>query len=259
MSFLAAALALAARPASAQIADPVRYTLSSPPSTFEWGCFGPCECPILDREPLTGTFSLRRNHVDPLFEYYDVLGVQWKIPGASTSQAVTITGAGVYRRGGEVALTQELTLDLSFDGGPVQRFTSGVVPVVAPFPEIAAKISLHDMVCLDSVLTVDANPFGLADVPPGREPQVAVAPNPFAGATDLAFAVPVAGRVDLGVFDVTGRQVASVVSGEWLEAGRYHHAWDGRRQDGTAASPGLYLVRVRTPLGAATRVVVKLR
>jgi hypothetical protein len=36
-------------------------------------------------------------------------------------------GSGTYKYGGEVALTQQLVLDLSIDAEPVRRYDSGVV------------------------------------------------------------------------------------------------------------------------------------
>jgi len=55
--------------------DPIPYALTSPPSDFEWGCFGPCACPIVYQSPMAGGFVLRPSHVDPLYTYYDVLDV----------------------------------------------------------------------------------------------------------------------------------------------------------------------------------------
>ncbi len=45
-------------------------------------------------------------------------------------------------------------------------------------------------------------------------------PNPFNPATTIKFSVPKSGIVMLKVFDVTGREVASLVNGE-LNAGTY--------------------------------------
>jgi hypothetical protein len=109
-------LAVAAR-AQSSAPDSVLYVLASPPSQFEWGCFGPCACPILIQSPLAGGFTLRRSDSDPLFTYYDVFDVRWKL--ADGAQSVGITGSGTYRRGGEVTLEDQLTLDLSFNGGPL--------------------------------------------------------------------------------------------------------------------------------------------
>src|SRR5262245_58645127 len=48
-----------APPCRGQTDPGVLYTLASPPSQFEWGCFGPCECPVLIQSPLGGSFILR--------------------------------------------------------------------------------------------------------------------------------------------------------------------------------------------------------
>jgi hypothetical protein len=259
MSLAVSVLAFTAAPAGAQsTTDPVRYGLASPPSQFEVGCFGPCACPVLIRSPLSGSFVLRRSHVDPLYTYYDVLDVRWRVSD-STQPVATITGSGTYRLGGEVALMEELTLDLSFDGGPVQRFTSGLRPPGAPFPEIATRISLHDEFCLDSVLAVDAKPLGVAGVDGGGLPSLTVGPNPFTSTTEISFALTRDGVVEMGVFDLTGRRVSSIVGRQWLASGTHHRSWDGRRDGHAVAPPGVYMVRMDTPAGSTQRTLVKLR
>lgn len=64
-------------------------------------------------------------------------------------------------------------------------------------------------------------------------------PNPAQTRTRLAFTLPAAGRVRLGLFDVNGRRVASVLSGDWLEAGRHQRVLDTSR-----FSPGVYWTRL---------------
>jgi hypothetical protein len=254
--FACACAMLTATPVRAQVVDPILYSLKTPPSDFEWGCFGPCMCPILIQTPLTGTFSFRQSHVDPLFTYYDVLGVSWKYTDAG--QVIAITGSGTYRRGGEVAETEELTLDLSFAGGDVQHFDSGLKPVGAAFPEISTRISLHGEYCRDSVLTVDARPGGVANAGDGqRVLSLAVAPNPFRGATEIAFAIPRDGAVDLGVFDITGRRVRSLAAHLWFAGGPHVLAWNGRFDDGRAAPAGLYVIRLDGPTGRVTRMLAR--
>jgi hypothetical protein len=85
-------------------------------------------------------------------------------------------------------------------------------------------------------------------------------PNPFRDATTLGFVVAANGRVDLSIFDPQGRKVRCLISGDH-PAGRAHVSWDGRRDDGSAAGPGVYLVRLVTPGGAAplTRRIVLAR
>jgi hypothetical protein len=245
--------------AQSSLPDSLSYSLIAPPSEFEYGCFAPCACPILIRSPLTGTFVLRKSAVDPLYTYYDVLDVRWKAPDAT--HATTIVGSGIYRRGGEAAIMEQLTLDLSFDGAPVQRFDSGLRSPGAPFPEIDTRISLHSQSCFDSVLVVDAKPVnGPTDVGGGARPaRFAATPNPFFASTEIQFLVPRPGPVSLGVYDLTGRRVRDLVSRRWLEAGAQTRIWDGRFDDGADARAGLYFVRLELGSGAQTRTIAKLR
>ncbi|MFH1502769.1 MAG: glycosyl hydrolase 53 family protein [Candidatus Eisenbacteria bacterium] len=68
-------------------------------------------------------------------------------------------------------------------------------------------------------------------------------PNPFAFSTSLAFTVPSGGaEVDVGVYDVSGRQVASLASGHRAE-GVHRLAWSGRADGGSDLSTGVYFCR----------------
>ena len=255
---LAAAWQCAALPCRAQTNAGTLYSLSSPPSEFEWGCFGPCECPVLIRTPLDGSFVLRPSHSDPFFTYYDVLDVRWKIPG--DGGPVTIAGSGTYRRGGEVAVEEELALDLSFDGAPAQHFTSGLKPPGAVFPRIETRISLHQEYCHDSVLAVVAKPAAVTAAEGGsRATPIIATPNPFATATTIGFTMPHEGLATLRVFDLGGRRARTLLDRARLPEGPIARSWDGRGDDGLEAPPGLYLARLDTAVGRVTRILVKLR
>ena len=260
MSMMLATAALAsAQLVRAQGTDAVLYTLGAPPSEFDWGCFAPCMCPIFIRSPLTGAFTLRHVIDDPLFANYDVLDVHWRVEGASGP--VAVTGSGTYRRGGEVAVLEELAHDLSFDGGPPRHFDSGLRAPGAPFPEISTRISLRGEYCLDSLLIFDAKPFDPAAVvgtSPDRIPLLAV-PNPFRASTDLAFTLAVDAVVDLDVFDIGGRRLRALAHQEPLPAGLHSRAWDGTLADGRRAPPGLYVIRLATSVGEARRTVARIQ
>lgn len=62
-------------------------------------------------------------------------------------------------------------------------------------------------------------------------------PNPFNPSTQIQFVLHRATPVKLSVFDLTGREVASLLSGEHLSAGEHRVTWNA----GSAAS-GMYLV-----------------
>jgi len=75
-------------------------------------------------------------------------------------------------------------------------------------------------------------------------------PNPFRGTTTLSYALAKGGAVELAVYGVDGRKVATLASGV-QEAGSYRLVWDGGN-----ARPGLYYARLTTPEGKFTRTLV---
>ena len=68
-------------------------------------------------------------------------------------------------------------------------------------------------------------------------------PNPFNAETVLPYAVAMPGRVQLAIYDVTGREVRRLVEGPQL-AGYYRAAWDSRDEQGRRVASGLYLARL---------------
>ncbi len=80
-------------------------------------------------------------------------------------------------------------------------------------------------------------------------------PNPFRGTTTLSYALAKGGAVELAVYGVDGRKVATLASGV-QEAGSYRLVWDGRDGDGRMAHPGMYYARLTAPEGRFTRALV---
>ncbi|MBN2169928.1 MAG: T9SS type A sorting domain-containing protein, partial [Candidatus Krumholzibacteriota bacterium] len=70
-------------------------------------------------------------------------------------------------------------------------------------------------------------------------------PNPFNPRTTISFGLPEAGPATLAIFDVGGRRVRTLVSGE-LGAGRHHVVWDGRGDTGRSLASGVYFYRLET-------------
>jgi len=69
--------------------------------------------------------------------------------------------------------------------------------------------------------------------------EFAARPNPFAGSSRLSYSLPVAGRVELAVFDPAGRQVATLED-RYQTAGRYVVDFAAK-----GLEPGVYLARLR--------------
>ncbi len=81
-------------------------------------------------------------------------------------------------------------------------------------------------------------------IPPTVAPLLAQNyPNPFNPKTVIRYDLPVGGAVQLSVFDVRGRKVASLVN-EKLPPGSQRAVWNGRDDDGGVVSAGVYLYRL---------------
>lgn len=77
-------------------------------------------------------------------------------------------------------------------------------------------------------------------------------PNPFNAETQMTYALPVAGAVELAIYNVQGQRVRTLVQGVQA-AGRYQIAWDGRSDSGAALSSGVYLSRLASAQGVQVR------
>jgi hypothetical protein len=78
-------------------------------------------------------------------------------------------------------------------------------------------------------------------------------PNPFNPSTSISFTLPEASRVTLNVYDVNGRQVASLVNGT-LNAGSHKVTFDG-----SSLSSGVYLYVLKGSNQTATGKMVLLK
>jgi hypothetical protein len=199
LAVVAAATAVSLGPATGQ--EPTTYVLTEG-STFQRGCFPPCECPIMQEVPLAGTFNLEHASSDPdWFETYEVTDVHWVAdPGG---QNVLINGAGIYRIGGNFALQHRLALDLAVGQDPVEHYDSGTIPGGSEFPAIAIEISIHGGWCYDTVMVIRAKPTMTIEV---DDAAIAWDDLPAAAGYDLV-------RGDLGLLRATGGDFAAATTG----------------------------------------------
>jgi photosystem II stability/assembly factor-like uncharacterized protein len=68
-------------------------------------------------------------------------------------------------------------------------------------------------------------------------------PNPFNPATRITFVVGTYGQTSLRVYDLLGREVATLVN-ELKSPGEYTVTWDGKSEDGLQMSSGVYFYRL---------------
>ncbi len=71
-------------------------------------------------------------------------------------------------------------------------------------------------------------------------------PNPFNPSTRIEFVISSAqtGPLDLSVFDLTGRKIATLAAG-FMKLGRYTRFWNGRNSRGERLPSGIYLLRLK--------------
>jgi len=78
-------------------------------------------------------------------------------------------------------------------------------------------------------------------------------PNPFNSSTIISFSMPLGSFVSLKVFDLLGREVGIIVSGE-MPAGNYSRQWNS-----TNISSGIYFYRLQTDTYSETKKLVLLK
>ena len=106
--------------------------------------------------------------------------------------------------------------------------------------------------------TGDASGAPLTDRAPTRLTLAPSSPNPFSTGTQVRFALPRAGAVELQVFDASGRLVRTLWQGS-LPAGPHAVAWSGDDDGGRRVGSGLYYCRLRAGEATERRAVVLLR
>jgi hypothetical protein len=79
-------------------------------------------------------------------------------------------------------------------------------------------------------------------------------PNPFNPKTSIAFTLGEAQHVQLAVFDLGGRRVATLADATF-GAGQHSVEWNGRSESGEPAASGIYFVRMAAPSGSQLQKV----
>jgi PKD repeat protein len=97
----------------------------------------------------------------------------------------------------------------------------------------------------------------VAEAPPALQLRGA-SPNPFQQETMIHFGLPSTGPVHLGIFDIQGRRVATIVNGP-LHAGWHAVRWNGIDLHGAPVSAGVYFARLDAEREARVKRIVLTR
>jgi len=129
-------------------------------STFQQACTGPCLCAPGPLQRTGGTFSLVEMERDPLFARYAITSANWQVRGDAATGAGghTITGSGFYRVGGEVAVQQQMSLELKIDAQAPAAFDSGLVSGGGTFPRIDIPFTSTEDACVITTIDLHAAP-----------------------------------------------------------------------------------------------------
>lgn len=124
------------------------------------------------------------------------------------------------------------------DGGGLTGYGADIHPVV-PLP---ASAGLNEL---------------LPDLRPGLRIG-GIFPNPLRGQATVSYTLPRTSPVNLDVFDIGGRLVTRLVT-ENQSAGDHQVTWDGRDEAGNVLPSGVYVSRLTTSRGVATKKIVVTR
>lgn len=83
-------------------------------------------------------------------------------------------------------------------------------------------------------------------------------PNPFNPSTQINYSIGIRGRVSLKIFDILGREVATLVNGQ-QDAGSYQITWAGRNGQNQPVTSGVYFYRLESGGFAKTNKMVLLK
>jgi len=211
---------------------------------------------------------------DPVRVNDDPPGRQQLFPWLAVDQTTGYLYSVFYDRRNYTDTRTDVYLAVSLDGGASfsnHRISeSPFVPLDIVFMGDYSTVAAHDNVVrpiwarMDnrkvSVWTALVNTEILVDVseePPGEEPRdfelTSAYPNPFNASTSIQYRIPRAGAVSLGIFSVTGKEIALLFSGR-QEPGTHRVVWDA----GDIAS-GEYFIRLEYENRTRTLPVVLLR
>jgi hypothetical protein len=129
------------------------------------------------------------------------------------------------------------TLDQVYTGTLTLSSADEPLPGAAAQPDLVVTLRAKPTSTVTGVGPSD-RPTTLAFYPP--------APNPLQHEANFAFDLPNDAPVNLAIFDLGGRRIATLASGT-LPAARYHMTWRAVSDAGTPVKAGLYFARFDTP------------
>ena len=83
-------------------------------------------------------------------------------------------------------------------------------------------------------------------------------PNPFNPSTTIRYGLPEPRNVRMSIVNIRGQEIAELISG-WQDMGRHEVVWNGRNDDGSSLSSGIYFVVINDGRNFKTHKVMLLK
>ena len=177
------------------------------------------------------------------------VGARVRIVAGGVSQMREIVGISGYASQDPLTARFGLGAECTVDTVEVTWPMSGVVQV------------LTGLICDQTLEVVEDLSSGIPDKEksPTAFSLYPNRPNPFAATTAIRYDLPEHRRVDLTIYDASGRAVRTLLSREYEDPGRHEAHWDGRNGDGEPVAPGIYFCRFTAGPYTETRSLVLLK
>ncbi len=197
--------------------------------------------------------------------FYPVAGRSLRVDGNTVQDALTVSNLGgsvSYRLVNAPSFVQlsGSTVTIPSSARLTQRTAS--FQVVATDAAGLADTMWYQLVDPRAARTVTDVPVDTpAPAPAPAAPQFTLAPitpNPFVGAARVSYALPAPGHVTVGIYDVRGRLVRTLVD-KAMDAGPGSVEWDARNEHGVHVPSGVYFVKARAAGKVLSRKLVVAR
>ena len=213
------------------------------------------------------SFGLNTNHAMSLNNDFDlsfnsnedIYGIQFDMHyDASlisvdelTNSSSLINGVDIYSREKEAGFVRVLMFSMNLDKiASANQLTSVIDFNITP---LTTNTEVSPVIVFDNIIIAGENGQEL-DYPNSFEYQVSnsdliptttslsnVYPNPFNPSTTIDYTLSVNSDVNLSIYDMQGRMVRSLVSGN-QDAGTYNVVWNGLNDNSEQSASGIYLV-----------------
>ncbi len=169
---------------------------------------------------------------------------------------VTVTAAGSPVEGALVGIVQDTVL-LQSGYTDASGLATLEIPTIPTSEDVTITCTFHNRYpCVSSAYVAT----GIGDGPGAVYDfsLSAPSPNPFAVSSIFTYTLASSGTASLDVYDVSGRIVRNLVSGEHL-SGTHSVTWAGDNSNGSPIPGGIYLLRLTSGGETAVRSCVVIR